>query len=888
MKKKRVHIVPHTHWDKEWYFTSSRSKVYLMRQVQEIMEVLSKDKAYTSFLLDGQTSLIEDYLRYYPEDKEKISDFIRTKRLMIGPWYTQTDQLVISSESVVRNLYYGIKGAQKLGHSMTVGYAPDAFGQGANMPQIYKQFGIDNFLFWRGIADDRLKQLEFLWQGADETQILANQMYFAYYYGLNIPQNPETLPDYIESVIVPLEARATTEALYFPSGGDQSGIQEKLVDVVTTMNEKDSTREYLLSNPELFFADMQRSSKELPIITGEMLEGKNSRIHKSIYSTRADLKQANNRIENKLTNILEPLLTISHALGKLYPHKELEEIWKLLFENAAHDSIGGCNSDETNQDIKARYKLAEDMVTNLLDLHMREIAMAIKQEEKYALTIFNTLPYQRSSILDTQLYIPDGDFKIVDEYDQEVAYSVIDQVDQSDYLLNQFAYLTPHLYREEMGSQYIPEKVYYARLQIDISDVPSMGYKQLYLLPNETSKKHQLVVPAEQPVIENTYYLVHYDSSTNSFTVTNKLDQAVYEKQFTLIDNGDDGDSYNYSPPLNDWLISSTTDAQNIRITTEKNNLSDSLILTYDLVLPANLEERANRSSSVTTPVTQRITLRKDEKLVRVSLTIDNHVKDHRICLHNPTNINAKFSIADKLFGVETSDLRHPAMDDWEENNWTEAPISINPMQSFAALTNDSSTVALITEGVREYEIVGNNYSDIQLTLFRCFGFMGKENLLYRPGRASGEKIVQTPDAQLQGLLNFEIAAIYEEATFDDVAIVKASKEYLTPLQQYELTDFLNGRTIFKKNLPTHKNLETSYSLVDFKTSEVILSTLKKHEANDNILYRVFNPYINKSIQLDDVVLSDDTPVKLDELTHDTELNALKHNKFQSFSRTIK
>ena len=248
MKKKRVHIVPHTHWDKEWYFTSSRSKVYLMRQVQEIMEVLSKDKAYTSFLLDGQTSLIEDYLRYYPEDKEKISDFIRTKRLMIGPWYTQTDQLVISSESVVRNLYYGIKGAQKLGHSMTVGYAPDAFGQGANMPQIYKQFGIDNFLFWRGIADDRLKQLEFLWQGADETQILANQMYFAYYYGLNIPQNPETLPDYIESVIVPLEARATTEALYFPSGGDQSGIQENLVDVVIadSQNTADTTDNWVL------------------------------------------------------------------------------------------------------------------------------------------------------------------------------------------------------------------------------------------------------------------------------------------------------------------------------------------------------------------------------------------------------------------------------------------------------------------------------------------------------------------------------------------------------------------------------------------------------------------------------------------------------------------
>lgn len=888
MSKKRVHIVPHTHWDKEWYFTASRSKVYLMRQVQEVMDILIKNPDYTSFLLDGQTSLIDDYLRYYPEHTEKVKELIRTKRLIIGPWYTQTDQLVISAESIVRNLYYGIKGAQKLGHSMNVGYAPDAFGQGANMPQIYKHFGIDTFLFWRGIADDRLEQLEFIWEGADKTQILSNQMYFAYYYGLNIPQNRDILPDYIDSVIAPLEARATNDAIYFPSGGDQAAIQRNLVDVVAAMNEKDPTREYLLSNPELFFEDMRLSVENLPVISGEMVEGKNSRIHKSIYSTRADLKQANNQIENRLTNILEPMLAISHSLGNLYPHKEIEEIWKLLFENAAHDSIGGCNSDETNQDIKARYKLAQDMVTNLLDLHMREVAMNIKQEEKYAITIFNTLPYKRSSILDTQLYIPDGEFKIVDKNGQELAYSVISKVDQSDYLLNQFSYLTPHLYRKEMSSQYIPDKVYHARLQIEVPDVPAMGYTQLYLLPDEKSEQQKLVSLSDAYEIENDYYHVSYQSDTNSFTVTNKSNHTTYKNQFVLVDNGDDGDSYNYSPPIKDWILSSGADAQNIQIKVENNQLSECLTLSYELALPADLKERAAQIQSVTIPVTQRISLRKDEKLVRVGLTINNQAKDHRMCLHTPTGIKADYSIADKLFGVETAVLRHPAMDHWENDKWTEAPISINPMQSFAALTDAQSTVAVITEGVREYEIIGDSYSDIQLTLFRCFGYMGKENLVYRPGRASGEKIVETPDAQLQGTLDFEVGIIYEEAGFDQAAIAKASKEYLTPLQQYELTDFLNGRTIFKKNIPDIKSLETEYSLVDFKESDVILSTIKKTETGDNLLYRVFNPFVNKTIELKDVVSKGDVAVALDEVTQMTKPTKLTHNQFQTFIRPQK
>lgn len=53
-----------------------------------------------------------------------------------------------------------------------------------------------------------------------------------------------------------------------------------------------------------------------------------------------------------------------------------------MFENAAHDSIGGCNSDTTNRDVKHRYKLASDLATNLLDLNMRLISEKIEQNNR--------------------------------------------------------------------------------------------------------------------------------------------------------------------------------------------------------------------------------------------------------------------------------------------------------------------------------------------------------------------------------------------------------------------------------------------------------------------------------------------------------------------------
>ena len=40
MKKRKVHVIPHTHWDREWYFTTSRSKVYLMKDFKDVLDTL--------------------------------------------------------------------------------------------------------------------------------------------------------------------------------------------------------------------------------------------------------------------------------------------------------------------------------------------------------------------------------------------------------------------------------------------------------------------------------------------------------------------------------------------------------------------------------------------------------------------------------------------------------------------------------------------------------------------------------------------------------------------------------------------------------------------------------------------------------------------------------
>ena len=215
--KRKIHVIPHSHWDREWYFTTSRSKVYLMKDLGDVLNTLENDPEFKYFMVDAQGSLLDDYIKWRPQDKERISKLVNDGRLVIGPWYTQTDQLVISGESIVRNMYYGIKRCESFGKYMNVGYVPDSFGQSGNMPQIYRQFGIEDTLFWRGVSDDMVKHTDYNWRGDDGSVVFTTQIPFGYYIGGNIPEEPEENEEFWQKeCLEKAGGRSATRHIYFP------------------------------------------------------------------------------------------------------------------------------------------------------------------------------------------------------------------------------------------------------------------------------------------------------------------------------------------------------------------------------------------------------------------------------------------------------------------------------------------------------------------------------------------------------------------------------------------------------------------------------------------------------------------------------------------------
>ncbi|GHH97797.1 hypothetical protein AM1BK_13400 [Neobacillus kokaensis] len=98
-KKKFVHIISHTHWDREWYLPFEKHHVLLCKLMDQLIETLEKDSNFKSFHLDGQTIILDDYLQFRPEMKEKLKQFIDEDRIHIGPWYILQDEFLTSSEA---------------------------------------------------------------------------------------------------------------------------------------------------------------------------------------------------------------------------------------------------------------------------------------------------------------------------------------------------------------------------------------------------------------------------------------------------------------------------------------------------------------------------------------------------------------------------------------------------------------------------------------------------------------------------------------------------------------------------------------------------------------------------------------------------------------------
>ena len=116
-----LHIVSHTHWDREWYRTFQQFRLQLVHLVDNLLVILDQDPEYLHFMLDGQTIVLEDYLQMRMANLPLLQKHIQEQRILIGPWYILPDEYLVSPEATIRNLMIGRQICSLFGQRMMIG-----------------------------------------------------------------------------------------------------------------------------------------------------------------------------------------------------------------------------------------------------------------------------------------------------------------------------------------------------------------------------------------------------------------------------------------------------------------------------------------------------------------------------------------------------------------------------------------------------------------------------------------------------------------------------------------------------------------------------------------------------------------------------------------------
>lgn len=641
-----------------------------------------------------------------------------------------------------------------------------------------------------------------------------------YAIGKYLPADENGLRKRLDSYFDVLEKASVTKEILLPNGHDQMPLQQNIFEVMEKLREIYPQRKFVMSRFEEVFEQIEAQRESLAILKGEFIDGKYMRVHRTIGSTRMDIKIAHARIENKIVNLLEPLATLAWTLGFDYHHGLLEKMWKEILKNHAHDSIGCCCSDKVHREIVARFELAEDMADNLIRFYMRKIADNMPQSDADKLVLFNLMPWPREEVINTTVRLRGSQFNLRDGRGQPVPY-----------FIRHAREIDPGLIDRQIVhyGNYDP----FMEFDIQISQiVPSMGYRTLYI---EANQPGNVVTPKSKTegILENAFWQIALNED-GSLRLVDKDSGVRYDRVFQIEEGSDDGDEYDYSPAKEEWAITSANAKPQYDIIHEA--WQSRAIIRYEIAVPRNLSERRAKQCSGRVGVETVITLSHNSRRIDADINLDNQADDHRIRVLIPTPFNTDVVLADTQFGSLTRPVKDCAMNVWQQEGWKEAPVPVWNMLNYAVLQEGRNGIAVFSEGLREFEVIGEENKTFAITLLRGVGLLGKEDLLLRPGRPSGIKM-PVSDSQLRGSFSCRLSLFSYIGTPVTAGVAQQARAWLTPVQCYNKIPW-DAMKLNKAKF----NVPESYSLLKMPPVGCLISALKKAEDRQELILRLFNP----------------------------------------------
>ena len=754
-----VHIISHSHWDREWYLPFESHRMQLVELFDNLFDLFENDPEFKSFHLDGQTIVLDDYLEIRPENRDKVQRYIDEGKLKIGPFYILQDDYLISSEANVRNTL--------IGQAECVA----AFGRGV------KPIGFDNQV----LEDEQFTSQfsEMYWQGADGSRVLG--ILFANWYsnGNEIPVDKDEALAFWKQKLADVRDYASTNQWLMMNGCDHQPVQRNLSEAIRVANELFPDVTFIHSSFDEYVQAVESALPEqLSTVTGELTSQETDGWYTlaNTSSSRIYLKQAFQENSNLLEQVVEPLTIITGG----HNHKDqLTYAWKTLLQNAPHDSICGCSIDDVHREMEVRFakvnQVGNFVKTNLLNEWKGKLATQ-KAQSEHLFTVINTGLHNKvdtvSTIVDVavcpfkELHPTEGFKKMaaltlpdyhVEDLDGHLVEAEIEDLGAS------FGYTLP---KDKFRQPYIARQV---RVTVPVHLAP-LSWTTFQLLEGKAPHHDGLF---QNGVIDTPFVTLSID---DGLTLYDKTTNEAYEDFLRFEDRGDIGNEYIYFQPKGTEPIYAELTAYEVL---ENNARYAKILLKHDLTIPVSADEqldaeqrgiiefmnrKASRSEEMTTiPLETEMTIFVDDPQIRFKTRFTNTAKDHRIRLLVKTHNTRPSNDSESIYEVVTRPNKPAAS--WEN------PENPQHQQAFVSLYDDVKGVTVANKGLHEYEILGDD--TIAVTLLRASGELGDWG--YFP----------TPEAQC--LRDFEVEYAVEchqaQGRFSAYRRAKALQTPMTSLQ---------------------------------------------------------------------------------------------------------
>jgi len=445
---RNLHVISHTHWDREWYRPFQLFRLKLVHLVDGMLDILEKDREFKHFMLDGQTIVLDDYLHMRPEKEAVLREHIRKGRILIGPWHILPDMFLVGPEAHIRNLQQGDRTARNFGPKMMIGYMPDSFGHIGQIPQILRGFGIEVASLWRGVHDG---PAEFWWQAPDGSRVLMAYLRDGYGNGADLPaDNLERFTSMIAEKGDTLAAVSATSDLLIMYGTDHMEPPRNTSEAIAYADEMLRNTHVIHSTLPQYVAAIQASIKkqkmELPTIVGELRACKRMHLLPGVLSTRMWIKQRNHACETLLGKWVEPFSTFASLVTAddrpqtmiNSPSSIVRQAWRLLMENHPHDSICGCSIDQVHEEMKVRFDQVEQIGEEITKQGLESLAACVTTDrgplttdhlpstvhDQSSIVVFNPSSTARTDAVTADIELPPNvtEFELVDENGTSLPY----------------------------------------------------------------------------------------------------------------------------------------------------------------------------------------------------------------------------------------------------------------------------------------------------------------------------------------------------------------------------------------------------------------------------------------------------------------------------------